>query len=129
MENDLKPFHEEEFYIQGFREIKADIEMWVATNAINGGDALSANEEAYLLQSLAAVGPRGKNSADILGRRKAMRTLYKNARCRIPFIRHIIALFLYDHILEPFAFGFTPPLSQALLWIDSDIISCGFSSI
>jgi predicted nucleic acid-binding Zn-ribbon protein len=125
MENDLNPLREEDFYIQGFREIKTDIEMWAATYASNDIKGLSANEETFLLQNISTIGPRGKASADILSKKNVAQKLYKNARCRIPFVRHIIALFLYDNIFEPFAFGFTSSFSQVLSWIDSDIVSYG----
>jgi chromosome segregation ATPase len=125
MDNDLNPLREEDFYIQSFREIRTDIESWVVTHAIDITEALSKNEEQYLLQHLSSVGPKSKTAADFLGKKSLARSLYKNPRCRIPLIRYIIALFLFDQIFEPFAFGFTPQFSQVLLWIDADIVSYG----
>lgn len=119
MENDWNPVHDEEYYIQRFREIKTDIEMWVASYAGKGLGKLSDTSEARLLQILTRFG------VEFLNANLETRILYKEPRLRIPFIRHIIAAFLFHQVFRPFAFGLPPEISHALEYIQADIISHG----
>jgi hypothetical protein len=123
---DLKPLRDEDYYIQGFEELKSEVEMWSARHAkAKVSQALSKSSEAKLFECLDMLGDSGKSSSQFLQKHHATQVWYSNARTRIPLIRHIIGLFLFRHILEPFAAGLPPELSEALVWIDEDVMSHG----
>lgn len=123
---DVNPFHDEEYYLQSLQELKSEIEMWIAKHAkANGVEVLSAAEEAGVLEILFASGQCGKNSYDFLNR--DFRGLYGNARSRIPLLRHVVALVLFEQIFEPFAAGLPSTVSPVLTWIEDDLMLRGFS--
>jgi len=127
MESTVNPLHDEEFYVQGFQSLKADVEMWVARQCKdNAAETLSVSDERKLLDSLVGFGPTGAGSHDFLETNQAIRAWYSSKRSRIPLIRHLFAIFLLDKVLAPFAAGVHHAFSKALIWIEQDIMSRGF---
>ena len=123
---DLKPLRDEDYYIQGFEELKSEVEMWSARHAkANVSQPLSAPSGTKLFECLDMLGESGRGSSQFLQKHHATQVWYSNPRTRIPLIRHIIGLFLFRHVLEPFAAGLPPALSEALVWIDDDVMSHG----
>lgn len=126
--NDLKPLRDEEYYIQGIEELKSDVEMWSARHGkANVSHTLSKSSEVKLFELLEKLGEPGRGSSQFLQKHQATQIWYSNARTRIPLIRHVVALFLFRQVLEPFAVGLPPALSDALVWIDEDVMSHGKS--
>jgi len=78
------------------------------------------------LKYLAASGPCGKQSSDFLNRE--FKGLYSNTRSRIPLLRHVCAVILYDEIFEPFAAGLASPVSAVLKWMEEDMLLNGITA-
>jgi chromosome segregation ATPase len=123
-ENDLKPVYAEDYYIKSFQELKAEIEMWVAKQSkTNATETLADIHAKEVLQNLAALGQVGRAAAKALN--PSIQTWYGTVRSRIPLIRHVIAVFLFDQIFVPFAVGLSPEVSSALSFIEGRILSQG----
>ena len=125
-ESDLTSIRSEEYYIQSFEELKADLEMWIAgyTKA-NVSQGVSAANETCILGTLESLGARGRASSAFLTMNQSIRLWFKDIRLRIPLIRHFVAIFLFDQIFDPFAVGLSPELTDTLSWMDADLMSQG----
>ena len=128
MESDLLPVRDEEYYIQLFEGIKSEVEMWSAKHGkSNAGATLSQEHEDRLFDAIANLGNSGTASVNFLrANPRFFRAWYSNARSLIQLIRHVIAVFLYDKIFEPFAAGLPTEFSKSLVWIGNDVIQHGF---
>lgn len=125
-ENDLSLLNSEEHYIQTFEELRGDLERWVARASKVGGEIpLPQIAEMGVLGMLETLGPKAKASAEFLRANQTIRVWYKHIGARIDLVRHLVGVFLFDQIFEPFAVGLPSELRDALLWIDNDLISHG----
>ena len=106
----------EQYYIQQFEELKSIMEMWTVKHSkSSAGNDLSQSTEIEVLKLLASFGKSGKTSAEFLTQNQHLfQRLYANIRSRIPLLRHIAAVFLFDQVFEPFAAGLPSSLSQEL---------------
>jgi len=119
---DAQPRRGEEHYARLFKELRVDIETWMAKQAkANGSQDLSEAVERTILGKLAAFGTRGQWSADFLNTNRIFRAWYFNTRARIQLGRHIVAAILFDRVFAPFAFGLPEELANALAWVERDI--------
>ena len=125
IERGVNPLRDETYYTQKFAEIEVDFDMWVARHCSLSSEVLSKAGEQFLLQSLSTLGPHGKSASEYLRVNQRIGSWYKDAGTRIPLIRHIAAVFLFELVLGPFVFGLSPELSQAFSWVDADIMSHG----
>lgn len=126
-ESDLTAHRSEEYYIQGFEGLEADLERWIAgyTKA-NVSQGVSEANENGILESLESIGARGRASSAFLRTNQSIRIWFQDIPSRIPLIRHFVSIFLFDRIFDPFVVGLSPELTEALLWMDVDLISQGF---
>lgn len=125
--SDVNPLRDEDHYIQNFCELKSELETWIAKHAkSNAAPALTPAQEDWLLKVLSGLGPCGKASSDFMAPNHAALNWYGNARSRIQLIRHIVAVYIFERILEPFAAGLNQGFSEALKWIEKDILARGF---
>ena len=119
---DAQPRRGEEHYARLFKELRADIETWMAKQAkANGSQELAEAVERAILDKLRAFGIRGQWSADFLSTNRIFHTWYLNTRSRIQLGRHIIAAILFDEVYAPFAFGLPEEWAHALAWVERDI--------
>jgi hypothetical protein len=119
---DSQPRRGEEHYARLFKELRADIETWMAKQAkANGSQELAEAVERAILDKLAAFGIRGQWSADFLTTNRIFHAWYLNTRSRIQLGRHIIAAILFDQVFVPFAFGLPEEWDHALAWVERDI--------
>jgi len=119
---DTQPLRAEEYYARLFRELKAEIETWMAKQAkANASQEMSEKAESVLLQKLANFGLRGQWSAEFLKPNGVFRTWYANIRSRIQLGRHIIAVLLFDQVFFPFAFGLPDEWAKAMAWVEKYI--------
>ena len=119
---DAQPRRGEEHYARLFKELRVDIEAWMAKQAkANGSQELAETVERAILDKLAAFGIRGQWSADFLTTNRIFHTWYLNTRSRIQLGRHIIAAILFDQVFVPFAFGLPEEWAHALAWVERDI--------
>lgn len=127
-ETQLQPSQTEDYYVQNFRELRTGLEMWIAKQAkTSAATSMSDADASKLLESLAGLGRKGKLSAQYLRLNNTVQKLYCTTGSRIQLIRHVVAVFLFDQIFGPFAVGLPRELSDALEWIDNDILSQGDS--
>jgi DNA repair exonuclease SbcCD ATPase subunit len=125
-ESQRGPIRDENYYVQSFGELKAEIENWIARNAKNNAAReLSDQHEGYLLQSLADLGEHGERAAQYLSANNRMQKWYGAPRWRIPMVRHIVATFLFAYAFQPFIVGLPEESAKILGWIDRDIASQG----
>jgi hypothetical protein len=105
MSSAQEPLREEQYYILEFTQIRMDIESWAAKETRNmPKQTLSEQECAQLVQSLSACGETGINAAEWFQRRD--RRGWQDRRSRICLIRHFVAVVLFGHVFERFAFSF-----------------------
>lgn len=118
---DSQPLRGEEYYARLFKELKAEIETWMARQAkTNGSQELSAGTERTLLENLANFGRRGQWSAEFLNTNGFFQAWYANTRSRIQLGRHIVAAILFDEVFSPFAFGLPDEWAKAMAWVEKD---------
>lgn len=121
------PVLEEEFYIQSFEELKGVVEHGTVKLSRAQADGTLPNEnQMKVLELVSGLGLNGKHSADYFRSNESLfPTVYNTGRWRNPLIRHIVALYLFDRIFEPFAFGISQELSEGLKQIEMDVILRG----
>ena len=119
-----EPIHEEEWFILQFTQIGMEIESWVAkqTHAAPSAAISAANQEA-LVYEISTWGETGSHAADFV--RTQLREINQNGRKKIGLIRHIIAVFLFEHVLDRFAFGFRREESTYFKHLEIDMCSHG----
>ena len=129
--SDTQPLRAEEYYARTFRELKADIEMWIARRAKPQGSLeLSITAELGILEKLASFGDRGQWSADFLkADRQVFQSWYRSPRSRIQLCRHVLASILMDQVFVPFVFGLPSEVGNALAWVERDINARGLASL
>ena len=124
----LNPVHDEDYYIHGFEELKADLEMWVVRHTRGKSHRDISNDEASnFLESLAALGPHGKDSSSFLRANCGLEIWIKQPRTRFILFQHIIAMFLLEQVFAPFAIGLSGSHSDALLWVIDSLLAQGNS--
>jgi len=77
---------------------------------------------ANILDRISELGPHGRVSRALLeSPNSSIEVFYASDALRNSLLRHVAALFLFDQVFEPFAFGISPELSEALKSIESDV--------
>ena len=124
----LNPIHDEDYYVHGFEELKADLEMWVVRHTRGNSSRDMSNDEASnFYESLAALGPHGKDSSSFLRANCSLEIWIKQPRTRFILFQHIIAMFLVEQVFAPFAIGLPASYSDALLWATDSLLAQGDS--
>jgi len=100
-----QPIHDENWFILQFNEIGMDIESWVVKESpSNPSVAISVAEQEALVAEISAWGEMAGHAAEMLGDKLA--EIYQNRRKRIPLIRHVVAILLFEGVFDMFTFGF-----------------------
>ena len=117
------PIRGETIYIRCFRELKTDIESWIARNAKASVTRIfSIHEEAHILGKLTEFGIHGQKAAAYLRIDNRIQRWCRNPSYRIQLVRHIVAAFLFGYIFQPFIVGLPATSREPLSWIiDNDI--------
>lgn len=123
------PIHDDGYYVQGVERLNYQIQSWVVKITKSISDTrLSYNTPDKIIKALENLGENGEETVEILkSGRTSLQRLYEQPRTRIALIRHVIALFFYDRIFYPFAFGLEEEQSDQLWDIQDGIFSQGFS--
>jgi hypothetical protein len=104
MSKPQEPLRSEDSYIDHFQDLKNQIESWVAGHSKqNANVLLERRTQNSVLAKLEQLGTYGIHTTESF--RSSLGQWYTNKRTRIPLIRHIIALFLFGRVFNPFAFG------------------------
>lgn len=124
-----EPLRGEDYYIQCFEDLKNDIESWVVTYSKKNANAtLTPPVPNLVLGKINTLGDHGQHIAEYLRLQiphLKLLQVYNSKKTRIPLIRHVIALFLFDQIFEPFAFGLTRDSSDRIKDIEDRLFKQG----
>jgi len=78
------PIRDDTIYIRGFRELKTDVESWIARNAkASAAQIFSINQEAHILGTLAESGIHGQKASVYLRTDNRVQRWYRNPSYRI----------------------------------------------
>jgi len=123
------PLQTDEYYISKFKQLKGAIEQEMVDLSEQYTDRdLSETAQAKVLEHIAQLGSRGVESCAVLTSRKySIDFLYRNDELRNSLLRHVTALFLFDKVFEPFAFGISAELSDGLKTIEMELFEQGLS--
>ena len=100
--------------------------MWISRNSnLPNICQLSDENLKGILLRLEKLGGCALVACDFLKQKAVSKIWDSRPSWRIPLIQHVIALFFFELVFEPFVFGFPPEASKALNYIDNDIIRGG----
>lgn len=124
------PVQNEEFYSSRFENLKFSVEKKLRSLLKDDGKyTLPETSHASVLRRISRVGILGIECKNFLTSGKyTIQALHLNVKWRQLLLRHIVALFLYVRVLEPFAFGLAQDVSTALKCVDKSVLSQGCSS-
>lgn len=123
------PLQGEEYYTELFKALNSEIGGAIAgqVKKVSRQAPLEVPDWEILSTRIAELGNSGVTSVTFLNSTgsNVIDLLFSSGASRIAFIRHIIALFLYERVFEPFAFGLSGPFSETLKVIQQKSISQG----
>ena len=123
-----QPIRGEDYYIQLFEELRGHIQSWMAKNSkLNAKETLAEGVETEVVGFLDKCGAHGVVSAKRFG--GEIRGLWTNRRTRVPLLRHIVGVFLYETVFDRFAFGHDRAASEYMKWIEGDLFRQGTLSL
>jgi hypothetical protein len=118
------PVRDEDYYNQSFQQLNGIVEHEVVKlSKAHANVILSETRIAEIRNCVSGLGQHGVQSAQFLD---SLQKLYENGRSRHPLIRHIVAMFLLDNVLYPFAFGISQDFSNGLRFVEKEIVNQGF---
>jgi regulator of replication initiation timing len=119
----LSAVHEESHYVGHLDGLNHLIQSSVA-KAFKSNSNQNLSEEAgnKVLDILSEIDPHGRKTVETLSH-TTIWTLHKTGRKRIGVVRHIIALFLWSSVFNPFAFGLEKSVSDNLRIVEDSLLS------
>jgi hypothetical protein len=122
-----EPNHAEDFYIQAFDDLKNGISDFVAKHSkLNSKETLSPAMQTKILAALAEFGNMGQSTSAFL--KSNLTSLYTNRQTRIPLLRHIVAIHLFDKIFVRFAYAVTTETSEYLKGLENQLFHQGIET-
>jgi hypothetical protein len=119
-----EPIRGEEFYVQLFEELRGHIQSWMAKNSkLNAKETLEETVPSEVSGFLEKCGAHGVFTAQRFG--GEIRELWTDRKTRVPLLRHVVALFLFETVFDRFAFGHDRAASEYLKWIEGDLFRQG----
>lgn len=119
----LSAVHEESHYIGHLDGLNHFIQSSVAkAYKSNSNENLSEEAGLKVLDILSKIDPHGRKTVETLSH-ATIWTLHKTGRKRIGLVRHIIALFLWSSVFNPFAFGLEKSISDNLRIVEDSLLS------
>jgi hypothetical protein len=122
------PIKTEEYYSSNFEALGCLIEKEIVKlSKVHRNYTLTDLQTSQVLSYISEVGTLGQKCSDLLKSEGtySLQNLYSQGKLRILLIRHVIALFLYERIFDPFAFGVSREVSDCLRSVDRDIMFRG----
>jgi len=124
MTSTQEPIREEYWFILQFDHIGMEIESWVAKQtAATPAERIPKADREQLVRQISSWGEIGRNSAEFI--QGQLKDPYRNRRKKIALIRHIIAIFLFDHVFDRFAFGMSAERSAYFKALETHIYHNG----
>lgn len=118
-----EPVHEENFYALKFIQINHDIESWTAKETREKPAPLTAENLETVISGVNVLGSLTPSSIETL--KVELLHFHEDRRLRIALIRHIIAVLLFDGILDRYAYGLNRQSSNYFKFIESHICNRG----
>jgi hypothetical protein len=129
--NPREPLRDEDTYKTDFEVLNRKIESWIARQVkrtpLESFTADRQNEFLEILDSFQNHSPDARASLTYLKRR--ISTISQKRPTRIAFFRFLIGVFVYQHVLAPYAFGLSPEASAICYSIQDHIQEQGQSKI
>ena len=123
------PGHDDAYYIDKLQGLNRLIESTVAAIFVDPRRqrVLSKEDGLEFLAALTKFTPFGSNTAKLLKTENfdTIWSLHEEARKRVAIARHIVMLFLWEHVFTPFAFGLSEERSTMLRHIESYLLANG----
>ena len=120
-----EPIYPEDYYITALDDLNTAIRQFVAKHSkMNSKETLNPANQTKVINELAQYGKYGKVSVDVL-RPPRLLKLYTSSQFRIPLLRHIFTLFLFDRVLDRFAYSVPSEISEYLKGIEVQLFSQG----
>ena len=121
-----EPIHTEDYYKRAFNDLKSNMYDIVATlSRGHPKENLTPAFQTKVLDMIADFGEHATCSSKYL--KDHLGGLNLSRLYRIPLLRHIFAIFLFDRVFSPFAFPMTKEASNYLISIEDDLFSQGYS--
>ena len=115
-----------EYYSQSFDELNGIAEGVVRYSRVHISHIPSETHRAQILAHISRLGEHGSKTEEFLESAKdCFQSLYGRGRWRHRLIRHVIALFLFNRVFEPFALGISQEFSDGLRAIDMNVNTLG----
>ena len=119
-----EPIYPEDHYIMALDDLNTAIRQFVAKHSkMNNKETLSVATQTKVINELAQYGKYGQISAEVLKPR--LLKLYTSSQFRIPLLRHIFTLFLFDRVLDLFAYPVDSQISEYLKGIEAQLFHQG----
>lgn len=117
--------HGGEVYYSGlFEELNSTIRSWAVKHSkINSKETLTPIIQTQILDSLRELGNKGQLSAIFL--EPCLSILYTSRQYRIPLLRHVFSVFLFDQIFDRFLFGLDQTTSRFFWSVEDDLFKQG----
>ena len=115
-----EPIYPEDHYIVGLDDLNTAIRQFVAKHSkMNSKATLQPAAPTKVIDKIAEFGKYGKISAEVLKPR--LLKLYTSPQFRIPLLRHIFTLFLFDGVLDRFAYAINRDTSEYLKFVEENL--------
>ena len=118
-----EPVHEEDFYILNFNQINHDIDSWTAKETRNKPTPFTDETVETFITGIKVIGMLTPLSIETL--KVELRHFHEDRRLRIALIRHVIAVVLFNTVLDRFAFGLNRESSDYFKFIESQLYRQG----
>ena len=83
---------------------------------------LTEMQRIQILNRISLLGPHGTKTREYLeSAEDRLQSLYGTRRWRLRLIRHVVTLFLFNEVFEPFALGISQEFSDGLKFIDMNV--------
>jgi hypothetical protein len=123
------PEYDDEHYAGKFDKLKCLIETeMLKLSRAHNGLFLSDEIPMRLFEKLARLGEIGDSCCTVLASRPySIQLLYTQGILRHALLRHVVALYLFQFVFRPFAFGLPDPVSGAFKFVNGDVLVKGMN--
>lgn len=119
-----KPIHDQQWFVSEFKQIDEDIEEWVCIETqATPVEPISVAQQTALCDEIATWGDAGRHDSELV--RPLLMNIQQNEMMKILLIRHIVAVLLFESVLDRFAFGYTREQCSYLEHMELDLCSYG----
>ena len=119
-----EPIQEGYWFIRQFDLIGMEIESWVAKQTVETpAERIPKADREMLVRQISSWSETGRDAAEFI--QGQLKDNYRGPKKKIRLIRHIIAIFLFEHVFDRFAFGLSSGESNYFKSLEMDIFHHG----